>query len=134
GGGRGGGSHIHVGGGCGPDQSLGREVSRDVKAEDAPTTVEGMLKAYLAHRASERETFAAFTRRHEVDALKAMFEREAVEWLNRRARRLRNLFPTTPPSPRSSALWSTASLPVFSTLAAPASPPFRRRRTLPFCP
>ena len=50
-----------------------------VKAEDAPTTVERMLKAYLAHRASERETFAAFTRRHEVDALKAMFEREAVE-------------------------------------------------------
>ena len=73
------GYHIHVGGGFGPDQSLGREIYRDVKAEDAPTTVERMLKAYLAHRASERETFAAFTRRHEVGALKAMFEREAVE-------------------------------------------------------
>jgi ferredoxin-nitrite reductase len=38
-----------------------------------------MLKAYLAHRASDRETFAAFTRRHELDALKTMFERGAVE-------------------------------------------------------
>src|SRR6516165_8239179 len=73
------GYHIHVGGGFGPDQALGREVYRDVKAEDAPTTVERMLRAYLAHRASDRETFAAFTRRHELDALKAMFERGAVE-------------------------------------------------------
>src|SRR5215467_1001067 len=73
------GYHIHVGGGFGPDQALGREVYRDVKAEDAPTIVERMLKAYLAHRASEQETFAAFTRRHELGALKAMFEREAVE-------------------------------------------------------
>jgi ferredoxin-nitrite reductase len=73
------GYHIHVGGGFGPDQSLGREIYRDVKAEDAPTTVERMLKAYLAHRVSEQETFATFTRRHEVGALKAMFEREAVE-------------------------------------------------------
>ena len=73
------GYHIHVGGGFGPDQGLGREVHRDVKAEDAPTTVERMLKAYLAHRASDKETFAAFTRRHDLDSLKAMFEREAVE-------------------------------------------------------
>ena len=31
-----------------------REIYRDVKAEDAPQTVERMLKAYLAHRASPR--------------------------------------------------------------------------------
>jgi ferredoxin-nitrite reductase len=73
------GYHIHVGGGFGPDQGLGREVYRDVKAEDAPITVERMLKAYLAHRASERETFATFTRRHELDALKSLFEQQAVE-------------------------------------------------------
>jgi ferredoxin-nitrite reductase len=35
-----------------------------------------MLKAYLAHRASAAESFAAFTRRHEVDALKDMFAAE----------------------------------------------------------
>ena len=73
------GYHIHVGGGFGPDAVCGREVYRDVKAEDAAKTVERMLKAYLAHRASAEESFAAFTRRHEVDALKTMFEREAVE-------------------------------------------------------
>ena len=73
------GYHILVGGGFGPDAALGRDIYRDVKAEDAPQTVERVLKAYLAHRASPEESFLAFTRRHEVDALKAMFEQEAVE-------------------------------------------------------
>ena len=69
------GYHILIGGGFGPDAALGREIYRDVKAEDAPRTVERMLKAYLAHRASREESFLAFARRHEIDALKAMFER-----------------------------------------------------------
>jgi len=73
------GYHIVVGGGFGPDAAIGREIYRDVKAEDAPQTVERMLKAYLAHRASREETFLAFSRRHEIDALKEMFAREAVE-------------------------------------------------------
>ena len=73
------GYHIYVGGGFGPNAALGRELYRDVKAEDAPRTVERMLKAYLAHRAAREETFLAFARRHEVDALKAMFEAEAGE-------------------------------------------------------
>jgi ferredoxin-nitrite reductase len=73
------GYHIMVGGGFGPDAALGREIYRDVKAEDAPKTVEKMLKAYLAHRASREETFLAFSRRHEIEALKAMCEREAAE-------------------------------------------------------
>ena len=73
------GYHIHVGGGFGPDAALGREIYRDVKAEDAPRTVERMLKGYLAHRVSRDETFLAFSRRHEVDALKQMFAAEAGE-------------------------------------------------------
>ena len=73
------GYHIHVGGGFGPDAGIGREIYHDVKAEDAPTTVERMLKAYLHHRACEQETFFAFTRRHELEALKTMFEKIAVE-------------------------------------------------------
>jgi ferredoxin-nitrite reductase len=73
------GYHIHVGGGFGPDAQCGREVFHDMKAEDAPRTVERMLKAYLAHRASADESFLTFTRRHEVDALKTMFEQQAVE-------------------------------------------------------
>jgi ferredoxin-nitrite reductase len=72
------GYHILVGGGFGPDAGLGREVFRDVKAEDAPRVVERMLKAYLAHRASAKEPFFAFTRRHEVDRLKTLFAAEAV--------------------------------------------------------
>jgi len=71
------GYHIYVGGGFGPDAVLGREIYRDVKAQDAPRAVERMLKSYVAHRASADETFFAFSRRHEVDALKAMFEAEA---------------------------------------------------------
>src|SRR3954452_18251283 len=51
------GYHILVGGGFGPDAALAREIYRDVRAEDAPSTVERMLKAYLAHRASSNETF-----------------------------------------------------------------------------
>src|SRR6516164_7614889 len=58
------GYHIHVGGGFGPDAGIAREIYRDVKAEDAPRTVERMLKAYLAHRAGREEPFFAFTRRH----------------------------------------------------------------------
>jgi ferredoxin-nitrite reductase len=73
------GYHVHVGGGFGPDAACGRELYRDVKAEDAPKTVERVLKAYLAHRASAEESFLTFTRRHEIDALKAYCEQQAVE-------------------------------------------------------
>jgi len=73
------GYHVLVGGGFGPDAALAREVLRDVKAEDAPPTVERMLKSYLAHRSSREETFLAFTRRHEIDRLQAMFAAEEVE-------------------------------------------------------
>ena len=72
------GYHILIGGGFGPHAELGREIYRDVKAQDAPKTVEGLLKAYLAHRASREETFIAFARRHEIDALKAMAAQEAA--------------------------------------------------------
>jgi ferredoxin-nitrite reductase len=68
------GYHILVGGGFGPEAALAREIYRDVRAEDAPPTIERMLKTYLAHRASREETFQAFTRRHEIDALKTLFD------------------------------------------------------------
>lgn len=71
------GYHIYIGGGFGSDAALGREIYRDVKAQDAPRAVERMLKGYLAHRASPEETFLVFSRRHEVGALKAMFAAEA---------------------------------------------------------
>ena len=73
------GYHVYVGGGFGPDAALGREIYRDVKAKDAPRVVEGMLKGYLAHRAEREETFLAFSRRHDVDDLKKLFDAERGE-------------------------------------------------------
>jgi ferredoxin-nitrite reductase len=72
------GYHIHVGGGFGADAAIAPEIYHDVKAGDAPKVVERMLKAYLAHRASPRESFLAFTRRHEIDALRSLIEDEVV--------------------------------------------------------
>jgi ferredoxin-nitrite reductase len=72
------GYHVHVGGGFGPDATLAREIYRDVRAEDAPALVERLLKAYLTHRASPTETFLAFARRHEIDALKTMIDWETA--------------------------------------------------------
>ena len=73
------GYHILVGGGFGPNAALGRDVYRDVKAQDAPKKVERILKAYMAHRTSPQESFLAFARRHDAEALTAMFEGEAGE-------------------------------------------------------
>jgi ferredoxin-nitrite reductase len=73
------GYHVLIGGGFGPQAALGRELYRDVRADDAPKTVERILKTYLAHRSSREESFLTFARRHEIDALKAMTEGEAVE-------------------------------------------------------
>ena len=72
------GYHIYAGGGFGPNADCGYEVYRDVKAEDAPKAVEGLLKAYLAHRTSPDETFLAFSRRYDGEALKKLVEVEAV--------------------------------------------------------
>jgi ferredoxin-nitrite reductase len=72
------GYHILVGGGFGPDAALARELYRDVKAEDAPHTIERMLKSYMARRASADESFQAFTRRHDIEALQAMFAEAAA--------------------------------------------------------
>jgi ferredoxin-nitrite reductase len=71
------GYHLYAGGGFGPDADIGREVYRDLKAEDAPKTVEKLLKAYLANRASADETFLAFSRRHDGESLRKMADAES---------------------------------------------------------
>jgi ferredoxin-nitrite reductase len=71
------GYHLFAGGGFGPQADLGQEVFRDLKAEDAPGTVERLLKAYLAHRAAPDETFLAFARRHDGATLRKLAEAEA---------------------------------------------------------
>jgi ferredoxin-nitrite reductase len=72
------GYHLYAGGGFGPDADIGQEVYRDVKAADAPKTVERLLKAYLANRVSTEETFLAFSRRHDGETLRKLAEAEAV--------------------------------------------------------
>ena len=69
---------LHVGGGFGTDATIGRELVQNVKGEDCPKVVEKMLRGYLANRESADETFAVFTRRHEIDALKSIFELEGA--------------------------------------------------------
>jgi len=70
------GYHLYAGGGFGPDADIGQEVYRDVKAEDAPKTVECLLKAYVTNRASADETFLAFSRRHDGESLRKMADAE----------------------------------------------------------
>jgi ferredoxin-nitrite reductase len=72
------GYHMLVGGGFGPDAGLAREIYRDVKAELVPAAVERMLRGYLKHRAAPDEPFFAFARRHEIAALKDLFDAEAA--------------------------------------------------------
>jgi len=66
------GYHLFTGGGFGPDADVGQEVYHDLKAEDAPKTVEGLLKAYIAHRASPDESFLSFARRHDGETLRKL--------------------------------------------------------------
>jgi ferredoxin-nitrite reductase len=70
------GYHLFAGGGFGPQAEIGQEVYHDLKAEDAPQTVEKLLKAYLAHRASADETFLTFVRRHDAETLRQLAETE----------------------------------------------------------
>jgi ferredoxin-nitrite reductase len=70
------GYHLFAGGGFGPHADIGQEVYRDLKAADAPQTVERLLKAYLAHRASPEETFLSFARRHDGETLRKLADAE----------------------------------------------------------
>ena len=66
------GYHVFVGGGFGADGIIARELVQNVKAEDAPKTVEQILKTYIANRASADETFIKIAGRHDIDDLKRM--------------------------------------------------------------
>jgi ferredoxin-nitrite reductase len=72
------GYHIYVGGGFGAAAALGREVYRNIKADEAPGVIERMLRAYLAYREKQQETFQEFTGRHDIDGLRKIFAVEAA--------------------------------------------------------
>ncbi|PWB83078.1 MAG: ferredoxin--nitrite reductase [Methylocystaceae bacterium] len=73
------GYHMVVGGGFGSDAAIARELFQNVKSDDAPRKVEEALRAYLTNRASADESFAAFTRRHDIKELKRLIEVEAAK-------------------------------------------------------
>jgi ferredoxin-nitrite reductase len=66
------GYNIVFGGGVGKDAAIGREVFKGISFSEIPTLLERVLKTYLERRASG-ESFADFTRRHEVKQLQEMF-------------------------------------------------------------
>jgi ferredoxin-nitrite reductase len=70
------GYHLFAGGGFGPNADVGQEVYHDLRAEDAPKTVEKLLKAYLSHRVSADETFLTFARRHDGETLRKLADAE----------------------------------------------------------
>ncbi len=63
------------GGGFGQDQGVGRELFRGVSFESLKPTVEKMLRGYLRHR-EKNENFQAFTRRHDMNTLQAIFSND----------------------------------------------------------
>jgi ferredoxin-nitrite reductase len=73
------GYHIYVGGGYGQNQSIGRELYRDVLADDAPGVIERILRAYLDCRSASDESFQEFVKRHSIESLKELFSGRLAE-------------------------------------------------------
>jgi ferredoxin-nitrite reductase len=69
------GYHVFVGGGFGAQQAVGRQVFTGVAFEDLKLTLEKMLKGYLRRR-TEGESFQAFTARHDLNTLQAIFSND----------------------------------------------------------
>ena len=63
---------IVVGGGFADQAGIGREVWREVRAEQCAAKVEALLRVYLDQRQSASERFHAFAARHEPEALRAL--------------------------------------------------------------
>ena len=69
--------HVFIGGGFGLRQAIGRAVFQGVILEELGPLLERMLKAYLRHRQS-RETFQAFTLRHDLGRLQELFSQDST--------------------------------------------------------
>ncbi|HEX9194129.1 MAG TPA: hypothetical protein VF871_10300, partial [Burkholderiales bacterium] len=74
-----GGYHLYAGGGFGELRGLGREVLRDIPADEVPIVLERLLRAYLEGRASKAEPFQAFAKRNTPEALRALAQARVPE-------------------------------------------------------
>ncbi|HKW52182.1 MAG TPA: NirA family protein [Stellaceae bacterium] len=65
---------IYVGGGAGSERALAREIYPGLPMSDVPRRVEGLLRAYLAHRGDATESFHEFVKHRDVVQLRALAE------------------------------------------------------------
>ena len=66
------GYHIVFGGGVGHDQAVAKQVFTGIPFKQVPLLLEKVLKVYHARRHGN-ESFAVFTRRHDVKTLQELF-------------------------------------------------------------
>jgi ferredoxin-nitrite reductase len=66
------GYHLVIGGGWGAEQGAGRPLLESLPFDRIPPIIERLIAHYLANRTGPDESFAAFARRHEVEALRAV--------------------------------------------------------------
>jgi len=73
------GYHLFAGGGFGDRARLGREILRDIAADEVPEVLERLLGAWLSRRESPEETFQRFANRHDAEALRAFAQGKIAE-------------------------------------------------------
>ena len=66
------GYNVVFGGGVGAEAGIARDVFKGISFSELPSLLERVLQVYLAKR-QPHETFASFTRRHEVKQLQELF-------------------------------------------------------------
>jgi len=69
------GYHVFLGGGFGKYQAVGRQVFHAIPHDELPPLLEKVLRGYLRHREAG-ESFQAFTLRHDLNTLQAIFTNE----------------------------------------------------------
>ena len=69
------GYHVFLGGGFGKYQAVGRQVFNAIPHDELPPLLEKVLRGYLRHREAG-ESFQAFTTRHDLNALQAIFSND----------------------------------------------------------
>ena len=72
------GYNVLVGGGFAEDAAIARELYSNVKADEAPYVVARILRAFIANRADKDETFVAFARRNDIDAIRRLADAETL--------------------------------------------------------
>jgi ferredoxin-nitrite reductase len=73
------GYHLFVGGGFAEQRALGREVLRDIRADEVPAVVERLLRAYMERRGSSAELFHEFARGLSTESLRAIAQGRVSE-------------------------------------------------------